>query len=380
MEKANILVVGTSGAGKSTLINTVIGKEVAKVGMGKPGTDKAEMYESDELNFRLIDSRGFEYSYINTRKAVKDMKTWVRDGLKNPESMINMLWFCVDATSKRMTKSTVRTLELVKKEWTNVPIIIVLTKSFFSAEDEDNIAMVKENFRKCAKKTGDPIAIIPVLATPPKDASIVARGIEDLVKVTEDNLEDAYRVSEDAIKQFDLKCKRIKAHGSTAVATTSAAVVGAVPIDFPDATILVPIETSLITIIAKIYGKSKEDASGGKIIARIIEAGAVGIAAKSIINHLKLIPGVTNIAADVLNAIVAGAIVLGIGEASILIFEKAYLGEADDVNLDWIDDIVKNNMGKVVKKISKAIENNDGEIKAADILKAVFDDDSKTSK
>lgn len=49
-EKANILVLGTSGAGKSTLINAVIGKEVAKVGTGKHGTEKMEPYVSDDLN------------------------------------------------------------------------------------------------------------------------------------------------------------------------------------------------------------------------------------------------------------------------------------------------------------------------------------------
>lgn len=67
-DKANILVLGTSGAGKSTLINTVIGREVAKVGAGKHITEKMKSYESDELNFRLIDSRGFEYNYFNTKK------------------------------------------------------------------------------------------------------------------------------------------------------------------------------------------------------------------------------------------------------------------------------------------------------------------------
>ena len=60
--KANILVLGTSGAGKSTLINAVVGREVAKVGSGKHSTEKMEAYEPEGLNFRLIDSRGFEYN------------------------------------------------------------------------------------------------------------------------------------------------------------------------------------------------------------------------------------------------------------------------------------------------------------------------------
>ena len=121
-EKANILVLGTSGAGKSTLINTVIGKEVARVGAGKHVTKKMQSYESEDLNFRLIDSRGFEYSVLNTGKAVRDMQKWLKDGLRDKKPRIHMLWFCVDATSKRFTKQMVRTLETVKQAWKDVPI------------------------------------------------------------------------------------------------------------------------------------------------------------------------------------------------------------------------------------------------------------------
>ena len=204
-EKANILIIGTSGAGKSTLINTVIGRPVAKVGMGKHTTEKMEVYESDDLNFRLIDSRGFEYNFWNTRKTVKDMRTWLREGLRDKKPRIHMLWFCVDATSKRFTKQMVKTVEEVKKEWKDVPIIVVLTKSFFEAEDEDNIKMVEDNFHKFARKTGMPVAIIPVLAEPPKGLDIVPRGIEELVQTTEDHLDDAIRDAEEAVNDTYLK-------------------------------------------------------------------------------------------------------------------------------------------------------------------------------
>ena len=370
--KANILVLGTSGAGKSTLINAVVGKEVAKVGSGKHSTEKMEAYEPEGLNFRLIDSRGFEYNFWNTRKTVKDMKSWVADGLKDKKPRIHMLWFCVDATSKRFTGQTMKTLEEVKKEWKDVPIIVVLTKSFFIAEDEENIEMVKETFRKRAKRTGMPVAIVPVLAQPPKGENILPRGIEDLVAITEKNLDAAVRDSEFAVKKYDLKSKRLKAQALTLGAATSGAAVGAIPISFPDAAILTPIEATLISAIARVYKLDEKDDFTKKLISRIVESGTVGIVAKMALNQLKLIPGFANLAADALNAIVAGAIIAGIGEAATIIMEKAYLGEINKEDFEWINRVVEDQMGTIVKKITKLTSEHMGSINIADILKAIL--------
>ena len=370
--KANILVLGTSGAGKSTLINAVVGKEVAKVGSGKHSTEKMEAYEPEGLNFRLIDSRGFEYNFWNTRKTVKDMKSWVADGLKDKKPRIHMLWFCVDATSKRFTGQTMKTLEEVKKEWKDVPIIVVLTKSFFIAEDEENIEMVKETFRKRAKRTGMPVAIVPVLAQPPKGENILPRGIEDLVAITEKNLDAAVRDSEFAVKKYDLKSKRLKAQALTLGAATSGVAVGAIPISFPDAAILTPIEATLISAIARVYKLDEKDDFTKKLISRIVESGTVGIVAKMALNQLKLIPGFANLAADALNAIVAGAIIAGIGEAATIIMEKAYLGEINKEDFEWINRVVEDQMGTIVKKVTKFTSEHMGSINIADILKAIL--------
>ena len=370
--KANILVLGTSGAGKSTLINAVVGREVAKVGSGKHSTEKMEAYEPEGLNFRLIDSRGFEYNFWNTRKTVKDMKSWVADGLKDKKPRIHMLWFCVDATSKRFTGQTMKTLEEVKKEWKDVPIIVVLTKSFFIAEDEENIEMVKNTFRKRAKRTGMPVAIVPVLAQPPKGENILPRGIEELVAITEKNLDAAVRDSELAVKKYDLKSKRLKAQALTLGAATSGVAVGAIPISFPDAAILTPIEATLISAIAKVYKLDEKDDFTKKLISRIVESGTVGIVAKMALNQLKLIPGLANLAADVLNAIVAGAIIAGIGEAATIIMEKAYLGEINKEDFEWINRVVEDQMGTIVKTITKFASEHMGSINITDIIKAIL--------
>lgn len=367
-KKANILVLGTSGAGKSTLINAVIGKEVAKVGSGKHVTEKMQSYESDDLNFRLIDSRGFEYSFWNNQKTKKDMNEWMKSGLKDKKPRIHMLWFCVDATSKRFTAKTMKTLEFVKKEWSDIPIIVILTKSFFIAEDQDNIEMVKETFQKVAKKTGMPIKIIPVLAHPPKGMDIVPRGIEDLIKTTEESIDAAFKDSEEAVFKYDLKLKRLYAQALTGAAVSSAAVVGAIPINVPDALILTPLETVLITGISKVYQQDQSDDFIKKILSRIIEAGTASLIAKAAINKLKLLPGLANIAADVLNAIVAAAIVFGIGEATTIIMEKVYLGDIDKEDLDWINDIVNSHLGTAIAKISEIVAKSNNEIKVKDII------------
>ena len=371
-EKANILVLGTSGAGKSTLINAVIGKEVAKVGTGKHGTEKMEPYVSDDLNFQLIDSRGFEYNFWNTRKAVKDMKTWLADGLKDKKPRIHMLWFCVDATSKRFTKQTMKTVEEVKKEWKEVPIIVVLTKSFFIAEDQDNIEMVKETFRRAAKRTGMPVAIIPVLAQPPKGENILPRGIEELLEVTEKNLDAAVRDAEQAVKRYDLKCKRRKAQALTFAAATSGGAIGAIPISFPDTVILTPLETLLVTSISRVYNLDEKDDLIKKIITRLVEAGTVSFVAKNALNQLKKIPGLGNLAADALNAIVAGAIIAGIGEATSLVMERVYLGNINKEDLEWVNNIVENQMNVIIKNISNFVTGKKTNLNSGDILKALF--------
>ncbi len=370
--KANILILGTSGAGKSTLINAIAGKEVAKVGSGRHGTEKMESYDLEGLNFRLIDSRGFEYNFWNTKKAVRDMKTWVADGLKDKKPRIHMLWFCIDATSKRFTKQTMSTLEEVKKEWKEVPIIVVLTKSFFMAEDEENIAMVKERFMKAEKKTGMPVAVIPVLAQPPKGENIPSRGLEELINITEQNLDSAVRDSDLAVKKYDLKMKRIKAQALTFGAATSGVAVGAIPIHFPDAAILTPIEVALISAIAGVYKLDDKDDFTKNLISRIVESGTVGLVAKAALNQLKLIPGIANLAADALNAFVAGAIIVGIGEASSIIMEKAYIGEINKEDFDWVNKVVEDQMGFVVKAFTKNISDNEGTVNPIDVIKGII--------
>ena len=79
-DRGNILVIGKSGVGKSTLINAVLGKERAKTGWGTTGvTKELEIYEgTKELCFRLIDTIGFEPSFLKERQAISAVRKWAK--------------------------------------------------------------------------------------------------------------------------------------------------------------------------------------------------------------------------------------------------------------------------------------------------------------
>ena len=102
MERGNVLVIGNSGVGKSTLINAVLGKECAVTNFGgTTGTTKElTIYESESVPFRIIDTVGFEPSWIKEFKAINAVKKWSRESAEEgkEDTRINVIWFCVDGT------------------------------------------------------------------------------------------------------------------------------------------------------------------------------------------------------------------------------------------------------------------------------------------
>lgn len=100
--------------------------------------------------------------------------------------------------------------------------------------------------------------------------------------------------------QFRLNRKRVLSQSTTAAATLSAVIVGAVPVPIPDATILGPVEIAAITAISKIYGIDKEHGAE-RFKETIAEVGTVSLAAKGVLSLTKAIPGL-NLATSVANA------------------------------------------------------------------------------
>lgn len=337
--KANVLVIGNSGVGKSTLINAVLGEEAALAGFGMQGTTKElRVYENATLPFRLIDTAGFEPSFFKRRAAIRAVKNWSKNNAKagTIDTRINAIWFCIDGTSSKLFPRTIRSLSQATSMWPSLPVIAVITKSYSVPDRQRNVELVTNAFSAQPHRT-NLRKIIPVVAqtyTLNEDAYAAPEGIAELIDATNDLLPEGYKAAEKDIARFKLNRKRVLAQSVVAAATTSGAVVGAVPIPFPDAAILGPVEIAQINALARIYGITKNEASR-KFFDSIVQVGTVSLAAQGAISALKAIPGV-NLGAAALNAVIAGSIVAALGEGTILAFEQVSLGNKTVADIEWV--------------------------------------------
>ena len=361
MERGNVLVIGNSGVGKSTLINAVVGKEVAKTGWGTSGTtDKLEIYEptSDEVPFRVIDTIGFVPNLIKQQSAVHAVKKWSKDCAKKglEDNQINVIWFCVDGTRSKLFEEDLKALSRAASMWESVPVVVVITKSYAVPDREKNKEMVYKAFAKQKKYASNLKDVIPVVAqiyTLNDTAYAPPEGITQLIDVTNGLMPEGKKAAEKDLAKFILNRKRFLAQTIAATSTAGAAVVGAVPIPFPDAVLLTPIEVGEVNAIARVYGIGKNEQSK-QFLNSIVEVGTVGAAAKALISALKAIPGI-NLAASVINAVIAGVIVTALGEGSIYAFEQVYLGNKDISDIDWVKKIIEGKLSVTLVEKAKPI-------------------------
>lgn len=348
MEKGNVLVIGNSGVGKSTLINAVLGEERAEVGFGASGTTKElKIYENDAVPFRIIDTIGFEPSFFKEMAAVNAVKKWSKNSAKEGkrDAQINLIWFCVEGTSRKLFPKSIQDLSRATSLWPSVPVIVVITKSYSVPERAQNVEMVHNAFAMQKRHGKNLKKVIPVVAQTymiNENAYAPPDGIGELIEVTNELLPDGIKAAEKDIAAFVLNRKRALAQSIIIVATTAAAAVGAVPIPYPDAFFLGAIETAEVNALASVYGIAKDEKSK-QFLNSIVEVGTVSVVAKAAINVVKAIPGV-NLAAAVLNAIIAGSIVAALGEGSVYAFEQVYLGKKTVEDIDWLKQIIESKL------------------------------------
>lgn len=378
--KINILVTGCSGCGKSTLINAVLNDEQAETGIGYAITKDIQVYENAQLPFRMIDTIGFEYNVLRQMKIKHDLEKWGKKAIKEKkkENIIHAIWFCVDGTIKRIPKESLDYLHSISVTWKNAPILVVFTKSYSKQEIEENKTMFVDTLSQYKKNKNLNIKeIIAVVAKPyPIDPEHVVSsfGLDELILATNKIIPEAKQIALSSIKNIDLQLKKNMAYGYLSVATVSASVVGAIPIPVPDATILLPLQMRMLKSIAKSFNISDKSMEN-QIIDSVLKAGTTTIVARSLLNTLKANPAL-NIAADVLNAAVAGLITFVTGEIEIITFENVYKGTWDLEKIDINDKVLqmfKDKLPDAIKVLETALSKQDEKMTVEKLGKILMD-------
>ena len=355
--KMNVLVLGASGAGKSTLIKAVSGASI-KTGVGESVTDKIDVYESDTWPLRFIDTKGFEYSFLQQRKTVKQIKAYTQEQIRDEdiesdEIGIDAVWFCVEGTSRRIFADNIEIMNKAIKGWKGVPVFAVITKSYSDPDIDENKQAVAQAFAKVKKVNLQ--KIIPVVAEeyPVTDELMVPRrGIDELCSATLDCVDTAKQINEENRKRMILEQKNHNANKYIVLMTSAAAAVGAIPISFADAAVLVPLETTLTKTILKMYNVKVSP----ELVGTIIGSTAISNLAKTALIPLKTLP----IAGSVINGVVAGCIAFALGEAVNQLGKAIYTGKVDPNQITKVQEFVEDKLddNKVIGTISAYLQEN----------------------
>ena len=374
--KGNVLVLGNSGVGKSTLINAVLGERKTKTGYGTVGTTKhLEVFENNEINFRLIDSVGFEPDFFRRFQAIKAVQDWCRKTAKagNENSKINVIWFCVDGTSRKLFSQSIDSLARAASVYKSVPVIAVITKSYSRPDRESNVHMVREAFSGRIGRKLNLKGIIPVVAELYRidDTSFApVDGIAELIQLTNDVMPEGIAAADKDVEQYKLERTNNFAHTLIGASTVSGVLIGAVPLPSPltDGAILSGIELAEVNGLAKLYGIKKSNQSTA-LFEKIVEIGTVSAVARATCGAvLKVIP----VAGWIANAAVAGSFVAAIGEGTRYIFEQIKLGNRSVQDIEWAETLLSDKLsGQVVDKAKKAFSALNESSTKDDVIKAI---------
>lgn len=312
VEQCNVLVIGKTGVGKSTLVNTIFRSRLAETGVGYPVTQTIRRYTKTDCPITVYDTPGLELKAQQIERVKGDISKLIDDQRKlEAKEHIHLVWYCLNHETAR--------LDPIEEEWLkslqqkDVPIILVLTQT---------LTKKRSNFIAFLEGKNLPVSqIIPVLAQSKSiddDYTVTAHGLERLVEVTANLLPEAQRKAflREQIRNIQLKAGEAFKYVTGYV--TGSALVGASPIPFSDAPILVTMQTVMIANITSIFGLTVERAFLGMVISAFGGTGGMTAVGKTIVaNLLKMIPGAGTVLGGAISGSTAAALTLALGLAYI---------------------------------------------------------------
>lgn len=353
MQPVNILIAGKTGVGKSTLINNVFREKLADTGIGKPVTKHLRRISKEGIPIVLYDTRGLELDPNVQKKVRQEIFELVKDK-KGTREELHAVYYCIQANSSRIEDSEI---ELIKEISKILPVILVLTQSIGKPAEEFSSYLENQNL---------PVAAVQNIMAEPyeitDDYVIPAFGLKELIDKTlqliPKDAHDAFMNAQQA--DIERKAKAARRWASRYVATTFG--VGFAPIPFSDASILVPMQVTLLAHITAIFGISMDKSTIVSLIAAVGGTGTATMIGKTIVaNAFKFIPGAGTVIGGIISGTTASIVTsaLGLSYIEVLSIIATKEKEGESLDLSRIETLMRRQFKKNIKLNRKELRTKD---------------------
>ncbi len=327
----NLAVFGKTGVGKSTLVNAVFGRDVAATGVGSPVTRGLVYYRHPDGFLGVYDSEGFETG-TSGDAIVAGLRRLVADHRTRPiHEQIHAVWYLVRWSDRRFERAQEQFVRALAE--LGLPVIIVMTQ--VPSRDGEVHPEARE-FAEYIESLQLPIrprglvVLTNALSDPFTHSPVF--GLQTLLDDTYEVIPEVVASALTAAQVLDIGRKKKAVAAIINQAVVVAAGVGATPIPFADAALLVPNQVTMIARITAAYGlppsRSTALATAGSVV---LTGGATMAGRYAVTSLLKLVPGGTMVGSAI-SATVAGSLTKAVGHAWARVCEYALT--LDDSNRD----------------------------------------------
>lgn len=342
IEPINILVAGKTGSGKSTLINAVFREKLAETGVGQPITQHVEKITKEGVPLTLYDTKGLELNPEAQHEVLLSLSDLIKSQKeKGPHAAIDIVYYCINSTMARIEPFE---MELIEAMAEHVPVLLIMTQS---------IGEKNSDFEKYLNELDMPVqSIIPLLAKTyliRGEQRIPAYGLQELIDTTLEVVPTEVHKAFINAQQIDLNIKVEHARRWANKYVASAFGVGFSPIPISDATLLVPMQITMLAHITSIFGLSLDKSQIVSIIAGIGGTGGATYFGKILVSSaFKLIPGIGTVAGGMISGTTASVLTVALAFSYIEVLRQIAIAEiiGRDMKIKEIQQIMNKNLSE----------------------------------